>query len=124
MLNRLFLITTTVGAIVSIFSIAFYTELVYNNNSRETLQSFTCKIYNGANSFVKDANAIQISIVGFSAPDGFHQICVESMSSLGLMIALLIAELACYVVTLTTIKLENNIENLRKSRNGDKWHRK
>jgi len=125
-LNILFLLTTVLGLAATIFATT-YSTVVTNNDagSRETIHTWTCKWYNGANNFNADTLSLQLPLYkGITAPSGFGRICRETMVGFGFAYAGLGLEIIALVVAAVGLRIESRISKVRKSRamsEDEKW---
>lgn len=124
-MNIFFGLVAISGLAVSIFAVVYNAVLVHDvdPDTRESLQSYTCKFYRGARSFMSDAHKLQIPVYGsVRTPGGFGRICLESEAAFGLTVALLCLEVVSCVVAGVGIWLERRIAKIRNDRQNEKWH--
>lgn len=115
----LFLLTSAISTLATLFAVIFYQTLLYqvDVNNRDTLQTWTCKLYRGAQSFQHDANQLQLPLSGDAlVPAGFKRLCMESMVGQWMTVALLVLELVCCGVAVLGLMGEKKIKKHREMR--------
>jgi hypothetical protein len=125
-LNILFLLNTILGLTAAIFATAYSTMLTNNDiGTRDTIHTWTCKWYDGANAFNADAMSLQMPLYkNIAAPSGFGRACRESMVGFGFAYAGLGIEMIALLVAAVGLYMESRISKVRKSRampDDEKW---
>ncbi len=124
MYNILFTTSSVAGLILCLVAVPFNLALVGEDRrqSRESLQSWTCKFSTGASRFTSAAHALQIPVYvssGMPVPAGFRRLCHESKAATGLLIAVLALEVVSCAVGIFGIWLEKKIAKAREARYAD-----
>ena len=125
-LNILFLLTTVLGLAATIFATAYSTMLANNDvGSRDTIHTWTCKWYDGANNFNADTLSLQLPLYkGIAAPTGFGRICRETMAGFGSAYVGVGIEVIALAIAVVGLWIESRISKVRKSRamgEDEKW---
>ena len=93
--------------------------------TRDTIHTWTCKWYNGANNFNADAMSLQLPLYkNIAAPSGFGRVCRESMVGFGFAYTGLGLEVIALIVAAVGLWIESRISKVRKSRSlgeDEKW---
>ena len=88
-----------------------------DNPTRDTIRTWTCKWYQGANNFNADALSLQLPLYkNISAPSGFGRICHETMVGFGFAYAGVGVEVVALIVAGVGLWVERRIARVRKSR--------
>lgn len=125
-LNILFLLTTVLGLAATTFATAYSTVITDNDvGTRDTIHTWTCKWYNGANNFNADTLSLQLPLYkGIAAPNGFGRVCRESMVGFGFAYAGVGLEIIALVIVAVGLSIESRISTIRKSNSmseDEKW---
>lgn len=96
-----------------------------DTGARDTIHTWTCKWYDGANNFNADAVSLRLPLYqGIRAPSGFGRVCRESMVGFGFVYASVGLEVIALVVAAVGLWIESKISKVRKSRSmseDEKW---
>ena len=110
----------------TVFATAYSTIL--NNadmGTRDTIHTWTCKWYDGANNFNSDVISLELPMYkGIVAPSGFGRVCRESMAGFGLTFAGVGIEVIALTVAAVGLWIESRISKVRKQRamgDAEKW---
>ena len=92
---------------------------------RDTIHTWTCKWYDGANNFNADTLALQLPMYkGITSPAGFGRICRESMVGFGFAFAGVGLEVIALAVASLCLWIDSRISKVRKGRSmgeDEKW---
>jgi hypothetical protein len=119
-------VTTVLGLAATIFATTYSTVVTNNDTgSRDTIHTWTCKWYDGANNFNADTLSLQLPLYkGITPPSGFGRMCRETMVGFGFTYAGLGLEIIALVVAAVGLWIEGRISKVRKSRamsEDEKW---
>lgn len=125
-LNFLFLLTTMLGLAAVVFATAYSTMLTNDDTGvRDTIHTWTCKWYNGANNFNADVLSLQLPLYkNITAPGGFGRVCRETMVGFGFSYAAVGLEIFALIVAAVGLWIESRISKVRKNRaldEDEKW---
>lgn len=93
-MTHLFTFLTLLTLLLSLFSTIFTQVLLHHTNpsstparERDSIQSFTCRLYRSAASFNDDMADLNIPVIepGIGYPRGFRRVCIESKAAGGLV---------------------------------------
>lgn len=88
--------------------------------SRDTLMTFTCRLYNQAMVFASSGKSASLGVsTSAIVPQGFRELCTESQVARWLMVALFVLEVLCLLVGVVGIVEDKRIAASRKSRYAD-----
>lgn len=114
------------GLAATIFATA-YSTMVTNDDfdTRDTIHTWTCKWYDGANNFNADALSLQLPLYkDITPPSGFDRVCRESMAGFGLAFAGVGLEIIALLVAGLGLWIESRISKARKQKamgDDEKW---
>jgi hypothetical protein len=125
-MTHLFTLLTTLSLLLSLFATIFSQVLLHQTNPsapRESIQSFTCRLYRGAANFNNDMMDLGIPSVetGVGYPAGFKRVCMESEAAGGLMAAVLGLSVLCVGVVVWGAWRKKGVERAREMRWEGKW---
>ncbi|ETN46862.1 uncharacterized protein HMPREF1541_01051 [Cyphellophora europaea CBS 101466] len=124
--THLFTIATALTLILSLFATIFVQALVHQVNPddrRDSIQSFTCRLYRSAETFNSDMADLNLPSLGTGIgwPSGFKRTCRESEAAGGLMAAVLVLSVVSLAVVSLGLWKRKGVQKARAERWEGKW---
>jgi hypothetical protein len=125
-MTHLFTFLSALTLLLSLLSTIFTQVLLHHTNpssGRDSIQSFTCRLYRSADAFNADMANLNIPAIetGVGYPPGFRRACMESEAAGGLVAALLgLGVLGVGVVAWGAMR-QKGVKRAREERWQGKW---